>query len=200
MTQTGDRVSGLIRCINGRIEAKVVGRRLIGEWIESQKVERRGRFELTLSPDGDSFAGCSNRRVVEWTRIVTPRTSPFLQAHVNSPRDTLKSFLIAGELNRAGNMTIWERCWRASTSGPVGADLMTGQKGALAELLFNTLDQCTLRIWDLPGTEEKQQIKIHFVRPAQTFSLSWNSSRMEMRTGGYCFQRKRNWKSSFRIF
>jgi len=41
MTQTGDRVSGAYPLYNGRIEAKVVGRRLIGEWVESQKVERR---------------------------------------------------------------------------------------------------------------------------------------------------------------
>jgi MscS family membrane protein len=164
LTQTGDRVTGTYALYNGRIEAKVVGgRRLKGEWIESQKVERRGKFEFTLSPDGDSFAGMFESG--EWwngTRIVAPRTSQFLQAQVNSPRDTLKSFLIAAELNRAGQYDHLGAMIACIDFGPGGADLIMGQKGALAELLFNTLDQCTLRIWDLPGTEEKQQIKIPF--------------------------------------
>src|SRR5439155_20301041 len=33
------------------------------------------------------------------------------------------------------------------------------QRGALAELLFNTLDQCTLRIWDIPAASADQQIE-----------------------------------------
>src|SRR5436305_7749064 len=76
MTQNGDRVTGTYPLYNGKIEAKVDGRRLVGEWVESQKAERRGKFEFTLSPDGDSFAGMFESG--EWwngTRIVTPRGS-----------------------------------------------------------------------------------------------------------------------------
>ena len=161
MTQNGDRVTGAYPLYNGRIEAKVVGRQLIGEWVESQKTERRGRFEFTLSPDGDSFAGMfESGEFWNGTRMVTPRESPFLQAHLSSPRATLKSFLIAGELNRAGQYDHLGAMIASIDFGPAGADLFQGQKGVLAELLFNTLDQCTLRIWDLPDAEEKPQIKV----------------------------------------
>ena len=142
MTQSGDRVSGVYPLYNGRIEAKVVGRQLIGEWIESQKTERRGKFEFTLSPDGNSFAGMFESG--EWwngTRMVTPREAHSLSAHLGSPRDTLKSFLIAGELNRAGQYDYLGTMIACIDFGPAGADLFQGQRGALAELLFNTLDQ-----------------------------------------------------------
>jgi len=161
MKQNGDRVTGSYPLYNGRIEAKVKGRSLEGEWIESQKVERRGTFEFTLSPDGKSFAGMFESG--EWwngTRIVGPRESKFLQADLSSPRDTLKSFLIAAELNRAGQYDHLGAMLACIDFGPGGADLLLGQKGALAELLFATIDQCTLRVWDLPGAEEKTQLKV----------------------------------------
>jgi hypothetical protein len=161
MTQNGDRVTGEYPLYNGKIQAKVVGRRLVGEWVESQKTERRGKFEFTLSPDGNSFAGMFESG--EWwngTRIVRPRESQYLQAHLSSPRAMLKSFLIAGELNRAGQFDHVGAMIACIDFGPSGADLFQGQRGALAELLFATIDQCTLRIWDLPAASEETRLKI----------------------------------------
>jgi MscS family membrane protein len=161
MTQAGDRVTGTYPLYNGRIDAKVVGHQLIGEWIESQKSERRGRFEFTLSPDGASFAGMFESG--EWwngTRITTPRQSRFLTAHQNSPRATLKSFLIAAELNRGGEYDHMGAMVACIDFGSEGNDLFMGQKATLAELLFNTIDQCTLRIWDMPDASESTPVKI----------------------------------------
>src|SRR4051812_33271898 len=124
MTQVGDRVTGTYPLYSGRIDAKVVGHQLIGEWIESQKSERRGRFEFTLSPNGASFAGMFESG--EWwngTRSSAPKQSRFLTAHQNSPRATLKSFLIAAELNRGGEYDYMAAMVACIDFGPAGNDL-----------------------------------------------------------------------------
>jgi hypothetical protein len=54
LQQEGRRVTGTYPLYDGRIEAAIQGRLLVGDWIEPT---RRGGFIFTMAPDGQSFMG-----------------------------------------------------------------------------------------------------------------------------------------------
>ena len=91
LTQQDGQVTGTYTPYDGRIEARVEGLRLVGEWIEG---ERRGGFEFALSRDGTAFTGRFDSG--EWwtgRRLAADHVDVAVDTGQATPRDTLRSFL-----------------------------------------------------------------------------------------------------------
>ncbi len=145
----GEQVTGHYTPQDGRIEARVDGSRLIGEWREPGA---RGGFEFTLASDGRTFTGrfdngewWTGERLADTAAARWPR-------YAGSPRDVLRTTVAA--LNRY-------RDGRYEAVNPVlalldfGAEAPTIQEQVdRTKRLFDVLDLLTFRLWDIPGSVE----------------------------------------------
>lgn len=146
LEQDGDRVTGSYTPQEGRIEARIDGNRLIGQWREPGY---QGRFEFTLAPDGKTFTG----RFASgewWTGERLPETvEPLLPRYADSPRAVMQTTVSALNRYRAGQY---------EAINPVLALLDVGDtvppiqdRIDLTRRLFDVLDLLTFRIWSVPG-------------------------------------------------
>ena len=149
LSQDGSTVTGVYPLYNGRVEAQSVGRELRGSWRSDNGA---GDFVFVQSREGDSFTG--RYASGEWwtgARAVE-RDTDDVQLAQWGPAETVGSFL------RTMNAV-----------GPGSTDLL-GTAAALlvpadeaetginridhARLLFEVIDQLTVRLWDLPQADE----------------------------------------------
>lgn len=162
-TQQGDQVRGTYTPYDGVIEARVEGRRLIGEWIEGP---RRGGFEFALSPDGSSFAGRFDSG--EWWngRKLTPdETTPRVDTSNATPRDALRSFLLLLNIHRGRPHDVYERLSKLVTFAPENANLPTDDKMAAILANYDLIDQFKLRLWEVPAVTTDPEVNITLKRP-----------------------------------
>ncbi len=132
---------------DGRIRAELEdgGRVLVGSFTEDG---RRGTFRFTLAPDGESFMGRFDSG--EWWNGEKLRASENLswQPSFESPRDAMRSFLVAFNEVRYGGLQFV----RPGLRGLVFSDpeLSATAKFRSAMLLFEIVDLCVVSLWDLP--------------------------------------------------
>lgn len=163
LTQQGDQVTGSYSPYEGRIEARVEGRRLLGEWIEGP---RRGRFEFALSPNGESFAGRFDSG--EWWngRRVSPNDiSRTIRTSSATPRDTLRSFLLLLNINRHRPHEIHDQLAQLVSFAPDDAMLPTDDRLAIMLANYDLIDQFRLRLWEVPSQATAQTLTVHLKRP-----------------------------------
>jgi small-conductance mechanosensitive channel len=163
LQQDGDTVTGSYPLYEGRIEGTVRGRALEGRWDEASG--RSGEFLFSLSPDGYDFMGRFDGG--EWwtgTRISHSHEFQTPGVNLRSPRETLRSFMTAGNAARGGFI---ERIRPAldtiDFSDPalregrtIDGPLRPQEKIDYARQLFRVLDELTFHIWSLPGDTEPE--------------------------------------------
>ncbi len=147
LQQQGPQVTGAYPAYGGKIEGTVQGRELRARWIEGP---RSGQVTFVMAPDGQSFMG--RFETGEWW------TGGRLQANVRGgkvdqagARQALRTFVMAGNAARSGNLNEWARAAAVMEFGEAGASLAPGQKLAAARALFELVDQTTFQLFAIPG-------------------------------------------------
>jgi hypothetical protein len=100
LQQRGSTVLGTYPLYEGSIEGSVEGRELRGSW---SQIGGSGEFTFALSPDGKSFMGRFDNG--EWwtgKRLASATDYEVGAAVLTSPRETLRSFVQAGNAAREG--------------------------------------------------------------------------------------------------
>ncbi len=148
LNQEGDQLTGTYPLLDGKMEGMIDGRRAHGTW--QQKGDKFGGFVFTLSEDGHSFTGRFDSG--EWWtgRRISPRKKPAeVEAKFSSPREVLKTFLLAGGATMQGDVSQLRaaaNCLRL----PEGESPDPVQ---FVRLMYQILDMTTLRLWEVPGPE-----------------------------------------------
>jgi MscS family membrane protein len=145
LRQHGADVEGSYRLYDGRIVGKATGDRLEGEWIEG---DRRGHFVFVLGPLRQAFTGRFDAG--EWRTGVRAGTSEARpEIRDATPRETLRSFTLAGNGAVAGYPDVMADAVRLVDFGPAGASLDARQKLARTRALYNAVNLTTFRVWSL---------------------------------------------------
>ncbi|RCS25629.1 mechanosensitive ion channel family protein [Phyllobacterium salinisoli] len=153
--QTGTDVTGRYALYNGRIEAKAVGRQLIGRWFEGN---RQGEILFVQSPDGSSFMGRFEYATAEWWTGVRVDASQYQGVEVDqsSPMTTMRSFLQAMNESGADGVSRGAGGGMALVSKAASVvDVSEADRGGLnisdyVHELYTVLDKLTFRFWNLP--------------------------------------------------
>ncbi|YBV96807.1 mechanosensitive ion channel family protein [Phyllobacteriaceae bacterium JZ32] len=153
--QTGAEVVGYYPLYNGRIEAKAVGRQLIGRWIEGN---RQGEILFVQSPDGSSFMGRFEYAAAEWWTGVRVGAEQYQKVQIDqsSPMTTMRSFLQAMNESGADNVSRNAGGGMALVAKAASlVDVSEADRGGLnigdyVHELYAVIDKLTFRLWSLP--------------------------------------------------
>jgi MscS family membrane protein len=147
LLQSGAKVSGQYSAYGGQITGEVDGRELKGRWIEGG---RSGGIDFVLAPDGQSFMGRFDTG--EWWtggRITKSAAESLIDQ--SGARETLKSFIDAGNAARLGAPDQLAKAAAVIDFGAPGATMAPGEKIEAARGLFDLVDLATFRLWTIPG-------------------------------------------------
>lgn len=158
LEQDGNRVTGVYTLYDGQIEGTVKGRKLEGTWSEASG--RGGGFLFTLATDSETFIGRFDSG--EWwtgSRLPEGLDREVGSEDLSSPRETLRTFLIAANAARSGYVEQLRPALeaidysRADWPGRRTPDGNLFPKDRIdhARQLFRVLDELTFHIWSLPG-------------------------------------------------
>jgi MscS family membrane protein len=157
LQQEGDRVWGEYPLYQGRIEAKVIGRELHGEWIEPKN---RGSFIFRQNRDGNSFSGRFESG--EWWTGARSQgdASQISWIDQSRPEFTLRTFMRLMNLMGPGSMDMLGDA--ANMLAPID-EAQTGiSRLDHAQLLFRVLDGMTFRIWGISRNETSDRFTKKF--------------------------------------
>jgi len=153
--QTGAEVVGHYPLYGGRIEAKAVGRQLIGRWIEG---DRQGEILFVQSPDGSSFMGRFAYATGEWWTGVRVDAEQYqsVQIDQSNPMTTMRSFLQA--MNESGADGVSRSAGGGMALVAKAASLVNVSEADRAGLnisdyvheLYSVIDLLTFRLWTIP--------------------------------------------------
>lgn len=153
MVQTGTHVTGKYPAVKGGFEGEVKDGVLTAWWAENKE---SGSLTFSMSSDGQSFSGrfddgewWSGRRM---DRNGEPNPyDVFLIPNLGSPRDTLRSYLIASDFVDFGSNDFITTAMNCCILDEKSAALPVTKQIATVDAFFDTLDQATFRLWDVPG-------------------------------------------------
>lgn len=165
LRQEGSKVTGRYQLYNGTIEARIVGRRLVGTWREPDQ-GLNGRFTFVQARDGETFMGRFGSG--EWWtgHRVKDADDPKVTITQVTPMDTMRSFLLAmnesgaDELERVSGGALDLRGRAANLIDLAETPMDTMNRLDYGLLLFNMIDQLTFRIWDLPQETEGNTVTV----------------------------------------
>ncbi len=149
LKQSGDTVTGIYEPYGGKIEAKVSSDgRLKGLWFQSQT---EGEFEFSMSRDGDTFSGHFDSG--EWwngQRLnVAMDKGKFIQTVLNSPRETLRSFLNAGNILNSGDHNYLDDFLNCVIFPDALKNSRYSKRASYAREFFHLIGHDTFRIFSL---------------------------------------------------
>ncbi len=157
LEQEGEVVTGTYPVLEGELRGVARGRLLIGTWRDPAGA---GELVFAMAPDGRSFMGRFGTGQW-WTgrRVEAAGRSERVVADASSPRESLRSFVTAGNASRES---------RADRLGPALAVLDFSdlpvertdtpvERLGLAARLFWILDQLTFRIGRIPAPAPDQR-------------------------------------------
>lgn len=146
------RVTGTYPSHQGTVEAEVRGPLLEGFWKEPTQT---GSFLFAMSPDGSTFSGrfesgewWNGRRVRDEEGFREEHI--FQRPQLDSPRNTVRSFIIAFEYLQDGDsrfVSTVTQCVRKDGEVEVPVDELMDH----LEALFQVIDHTTFRIWKIPS-------------------------------------------------
>jgi MscS family membrane protein len=160
LQQHGADVVGSYRLYDGRIVGKANGYRLEGDWIEG---DRHGHFTFVLGPLRQAFTGRFDEG--EWWTGVRASSSEIRpEIRDRTPRDTLRSFALAGNAAMAGYADTMADAVHLVDFGPAAASLDARQKLLRTRALYDAVNLTTFHIWSLaePASDEQS---ISYVLP-----------------------------------
>jgi len=151
LTQRGAEVFGNYPVYGGRIEGKVEGRVLRGQWIEGA---RSGAITFVLAPDGQTFMGRFDTGEW-WTGGRSNNQEASVPLDQTGAREALRTFIMAGNAVRSGALDEIGTAEAVVDFGPAGDDMAPGEKLAAARRLFDLIDLTTVQLLAY-GTTAKQ--------------------------------------------
>lgn len=156
LQQEGDQVRGEYPLFEGVIEGTVIGRRLEGTWREAGG--REGGLIFALSEDANSFMGRFDSGEW-WTGMRTSRqiAAAVPEASFDTPREVFWTFLLAGDAALMGDISLLEVASQCLAFPEDTTDSLTPDRFTLLRLMVQTLNQLTVRVWDVPGNDWVQQ-------------------------------------------
>ena len=147
LTQRGAEVFGNYPVYGGRIEGKVEGRVLRGQWIEGA---RQGSITFVLAPDGQTFMGRFDTGEW-WTGGRSDNQEVSVPVDQTGAREALRTFIMAGNAARSGALDEIGTAAAVVEFGPAGENMAPGEKLAAARSLFDLVDLTTVQLWTVPG-------------------------------------------------
>jgi MscS family membrane protein len=148
LKQDGSVVTGDYPLYGGQIQAEAKGQTLQGKWIEGP---RSGGFLFVLSADRRYFMGRFDNGEW-WTGARTTVASREFEIDQGSPRETLRTFVLAGNLTRQGLPEAMGQATAVMDFAGTGPTMAPGRKLEMATALFDLVDMTTFRIWSLPDS------------------------------------------------
>jgi small-conductance mechanosensitive channel len=161
LVQEDERISGSYEPGGGRVEGTVSGLEFTGRWTEERD---NGTFVIDLSGKGDTFFGHFDGG--EWwtgSRVGSMAAQREYEADRSSPRAVLRSFLIAGNAIRNGELGYARAALSCLMLESAPDDILTSNTSDLPMLYFDVLDNCTLRFKNIPDEVDADTV---------TFTLS----------------------------
>lgn len=146
LEQSGDRVEGTYPVLEGVIEGRVEGSRLVGTWRDPSG---SGDFVFTMAPDGATFMGRFGTG--EWwtARRQAPEESSATYRNKSSPAKTLFSFLLVANKAANGRIDRIGPALELLDFGAHGESLTPTARVQLATRFFRILDRLTFRVWSV---------------------------------------------------
>jgi hypothetical protein len=133
----------------GEVEAVASGRELTGKWMAGP---RSGSFMFVMGLDGRTFSGRYDNGEW-WTGSRVLAASPTLPVDRSDVRETVRTFVRAGNLAKAG---LVENLGAAAAVLDVSnrpEPVLPNQRLEIARELFDVVSLTTLQIWSLPGPQ-----------------------------------------------
>lgn len=169
LEQSGQTVTGSYRLLNGKVTGRVDGRRLTGKWSRGRK---SGDFVFVLSEDGSSFMGRYGSD--EWwtgARVVE-RDDAYEHIRRDSPRATLRSFLVAMSQGVNGDL---ESLGAALTTLDLTGAIQGNEalRVEQSKLFYRVISLFTLQLLDVPDDTAQRTITLTLREPdaKRTFDL-----------------------------
>lgn len=147
LLQRGNQITGAYPAYGGTITGAVEGRELHGQWHEGP---RSGAITFVLAPDGQSFMGRFDTGEW-WTGGRVQADGKGVVIDQAGARQALRTFVMAGNAARSGNLNEWAKAAAVMEFGEAGASMAPGQKLATARALFELVDQTTFQLFAIPG-------------------------------------------------
>jgi MscS family membrane protein len=153
LRQHGVDVEGDYRLYDGRLVGKATGNRLEGDWIEGA---RHGHFVFVLGPFRQGFTGRFDNDAW-WTGVRAGANEVRPQIQDATPRQALRSFIIAGNLAAAGYPDTMADAEQLLDFGADAATLDARQRLDRTRALFDAVDLTTFSTWALasPGPDDR---------------------------------------------
>ena len=156
LTQAGNHVTGRYPLLGGQLDGTAAGRTLTGKWTEDGKT---GSFTFHLAPDRLSFLGRFDNG--EWWTGGRVKRRPRLTAiDQSTPREAVRSFMIAGNRARAGAADEIGRVAAVLEFGDRRRDLGPSQRIELAQAMFDLVDLTTLQLWTIPENPAEPDVHL----------------------------------------
>jgi small-conductance mechanosensitive channel len=147
LLQRGNQITGAYPAYGGTITGAVEGRELHGQWHEGP---RSGAITFVLAPDGQSFMGRFETGEW-WTGGRVQADAKGVVIDQAGAHQVLRTFVMAGNAARSGNLNEWAKAAAVMDFGEAGAPMAPGQKLAAARALFDLIDQTTFQLFAIPG-------------------------------------------------
>ena len=151
LKQDGAQVRGEYPTYDGVIEGRIEGPVLKGRWIRGA---HSGPVEFVMEPDGTSFVGRYDSGEW-WTGGRVEGSDASTLINQSSPREALRTFLIAGNLARFDAPDLYARAASVIDFGEADANLPAAQRVEKAKVLFALADQTTYRLFLVPDESIK---------------------------------------------
>lgn len=163
LEQDGAAIRGSYRSGQGRIEGTVSGNGVQGQILHDGI---REEFNITLNPGLQSFSGTT--AAGEWLSGIRRNGKDFpvklAGVDLHSPRATLRSFLDAGNLARAGNPQALASAIDTIDFGSEEDWSASDAKYAAAEALFGLVDLATFHLATIPEQSGEQRLTLALPR------------------------------------
>lgn len=160
LTQEGDKVTGRYATYDGVIEGSTSNRVLKAHWRQG---ERDGDVEFVLAADGQSFIGRLGSGEW-WTGGRIPADPAAIGIKQGNPRETLRTFIDAGNAARYDAPDQMTRAVATLDFGPDWAKLAPERKLGMAQTLFNLVDQTTFRLMNVPDGADGDPVTVTFAQ------------------------------------
>jgi len=158
LVQDGDRITGAYEPGGGQVQGTVSGATFNGRWTEEFDT---GTFTIDLSGDGTTFFGHFDGG--EWwtgNRVGSVAAEPEYEADRSSPRAVLRSFLIAGNAIRNGQLGYGRAALSCLMLDSAPDDVLTSNTSDLPMLYFDVLDHTTLRFKNIPDEVDTNAVTL----------------------------------------
>ncbi len=164
LRQDGATVEGSVKLYNRRIAGKVVGDKLEGEWTEGAA---GGRFVFVLGATRDDFVGRFDDGDW-WTGARTSARELLPESRDASPRQALRSFVLAGNVAVAGYTDAYANLAPLVDFGADAAAFDQNARLVRARTLFDAVSRTTFQLASLGDPRPGERSITYTLRQAGT--------------------------------